>query len=197
MPSHKEASYDELSRDLYSFRKIAKYALSDIQCKADRLGIHFHSSITWQTLAPQPKSRQDPWPFSSQERIASIDHAVDLAFIENIVAQVGWLSWDEYRQLVYINCFSISPGIVWPLDELVSDPTRWRKEISFLYSLMETDNAKPFVPVLRKVIDRCAWLHDMRSKYPLAVQKRDRDFYAFGRTLNFTEKELQDYNGTD
>jgi hypothetical protein len=196
MPSHKEASYDELARDLHSFRKLTKYALSDIQYKAERLGLH-HRSATWRTLAPPPKSRDDSWPFSPRERIASIDHAVDVAFIENIVAQVGWLSWDEYRELIYVDCFSINPGVMWPLDELVSDPTSWRKEIRFFYSLMKTDNAKPFAPVLRKVIDRCVWLHDMRSKYPLAVQKRDRDFDAFGRTLNFTEKELQDYDGRD
>ena len=114
-----------------------------------------------------------------------------MGYLKSIVEEVGWLDWDEY---LYLEVAEQSP---WGSESemvlygWVDEPNRLQQELSFLNNLMEEDRIKPFAPVMRKVIQRFLLEVDMRKAYRAIVEKRYRNFFSSGRTLNFGRSDLE------
>lgn len=192
-PQH---SKQELESAFCCFGSLTDWALFPVYMKTDKLGF-FRDVAAWQLFWHLHKENS-PWDytFTPHNTTNSINHAVRVAFVESIVSQIGWFSWDEYLQLVYIHSFRTG-GNLHELDRKAEDPELWKEEIRSFVFHMETDVVKPFVPVLRKVLDRYLWEEDMRCKYLERVQKRYWNYMNFGGTLVFDETDLQDNGAVD
>jgi hypothetical protein len=123
---------------------------------------------------------------------SDISNLSEIETIQSVVAQSGWLAWEDYLWLVVASdrggFRGFSSLIVW----LQQDPKRLDEEISMASYILSNDDIKPFVPVLRKVMDKWLVDADLRTKYPQAVGNRYKDFRLYGRSLNFGAKDLEE-----
>lgn len=177
--------------ELRYFYPFLEYMTIPLRDRLSGMGVPDPIRSIRQILVLQPSPWQPPTepPFYTLRPTKSIENAVEIAFIESVISQAGWLTWEDFLWLVIVGRDKGPGG---SLKLMCLSEREHQKEVSFLYELMKDKEMRPFAPVLRRMVERYMLEEQMRKKYCKAVQKRYRDFQSYGRSLNFGYHDLEE-----
>jgi hypothetical protein len=175
-----------LVRHFYPF---LEYMMIPLRDRLSGMGVPDPIRSIRQILVLQPSQPPTKPPFYTLRPTKSIENAVEIAFIQSVISQAGWLTWEDFLWLVIVGRDKGPGG---SLKLMCLSERELQKEVSFLYQLMKDKEMRPFAPVLRRMVERYLLEEQMRKKYRKAVQKRYRDFQSYGRSLNFGYHDLEE-----
>ena len=176
---------------LQFFKPFVDWAIFPIHWRAQVLGLPRPGSVIFRFLHSKPSESISQNSASIEPKHEVVGKADEVGYLKSIVEEVGWLDWDEYLYLEVAEQSPWGSESEMVLYRWVDEPNRLQQELSFLNNLMEEDRIKLFAPVMRKVIQRFLLEVDMRKAYRAIVEKRYRNFFSSGRTLNFGRSDLE------
>jgi hypothetical protein len=170
------------------FAPFLDWALFPIHYRLKTLGIDSTSGFVRRVIFQRDKNAASSSVSLAQCPSLSNKDLIRLGCVHDVVQQAGWLTWEEYCYLIVAGSWGEGGGLL-PY-EWAKRPERLQKELQFLNSVMRYPEVKPYVPLLKKVIQRFLWEMELRKKYPETMGLRYRKFEKGETTLDFNEEDI-------
>src|SRR5271155_1504614 len=173
---------------LKQFSPFIDWALHPINSRLKNLLISDNANIAVRVSLLTNRTVSEP--SSSQPQDSSFSERDSIIYSTwTVIETEHWLTWEEYCLLVIAHTFS---GVGCLSLYARNRHVKWfDMNFGLMRYALDDPKAKPFAPVLKKVMKRFFWEEKMRGEYRETMGRRYREFKRHGMTMDFSLQDIE------